>query len=204
MSSEQPVTAPPLAAMLGARGPAHSGPAFVPYAGFASRAMAMVIDLLILAGIVVTAGIAFDFFWSTSGITWVIGRLTASFPWLQPVVVFFNSGTFVLIVILTLGFLYFTFFYSLGGATIGKYVMGLRVVTADGRRLRPRRAALRTLAYSVSSLALYLGFLAVLADDRRRGWHDRFARTAVVYKWQAAQEGAGYAEIADGPEVRYT
>jgi uncharacterized RDD family membrane protein YckC len=200
MSTEQqPVAAPTISPAFGARGAAHSGPAFAPYAGFVSRAMAMVIDLLIIAGIVVTGGTAFNFFWNTSGITWVIGRLTARFLWLQPVVVFLNSATFILIVILALAFLYFTFFYSLGGATIGKYVMGLRVVTADGRRLHPRRAALRTLAYSVSSLALYLGFLAVLADDRRRGWHDRIARTAVVYKWQAEPEEADGIQIAERP-----
>lgn len=164
---------------------ADDGPVHALYAGFASRTAAMVIDLLIIGAVYVLTGVSFDFFQRTSGLNWVVDFLTARFTWLVPVVTFFNSPAFAVMLLCVLSFVYFAFFFGLGGATIGKYVMGLRVVTADGRRLRPRRAILRALAYTPSALALYLGFLAVLVDDRRRGWHDKIARTVVIYRWRA-------------------
>ena len=36
-------------------------------------------------------------------------------------------------------------------------------------------------------LTLGVGFLWVIIDDRREGWHDKLARTCVVYAWQARQ-----------------
>ncbi|MFQ3662419.1 MAG: RDD family protein [Chloroflexaceae bacterium] len=75
-------------------------------------------------------------------------------------------------------------FIRIGGATIGKYLPGLRVLRADGRPLRTGRAALRALAYALSSLPIYIGFLNILIDDRRRGWHDLVTGTVVVYYWR--------------------
>lgn len=43
----------------------------------------------------------------------------------------------------------------------------------------------RVLGYYISFLALFLGFLWVLVDDRRQGWHDKIADTIVVYDWEA-------------------
>lgn len=184
-----PAAPPPDESAVVVRGPRESreqaGPVYARYAGLVSRTMAMVVDLLIVGGVLIIGGMAVDFMARTSGLNQLLGILSSAMPWLAPAGVFLRSTLFELMITLGCLFLYFTFFYSFGGATIGKALMGLRVVTADGRRLRPRRAALRALAYAPSALALYLGFLAVLTDDRRRGWHDRIARTVVVYKWQA-------------------
>jgi uncharacterized RDD family membrane protein YckC len=38
----------------------------------------------------------------------------------------------------------------------------------------------RFLAYFVSALPLYLGFLWAGVDRRKQGWHDKIARTIVV------------------------
>ena len=38
---------------------------------------------------------------------------------------------------------------------------------------------LRFLAYFVSALPLYLGFLWIALDRRKQGWHDKIARTIV-------------------------
>lgn len=164
---------------------AYTGPVYAQYAGFGSRTVAMVIDLLIIGTVYVLGGVSFEFFQRTSGLSWVVDFLTARFTWLVPVMTFLDSATFSVLLLSGLNFVYFAAFFSLGGASIGKYIMGLRVVTADGRRLPPRRAVLRALAYALSALSLYLGFLTVLTDDRRRGWHDKIARTVVIYKWRA-------------------
>jgi uncharacterized RDD family membrane protein YckC len=44
----------------------------------------------------------------------------------------------------------------------------------------PRRALLRFVGLTLAALPLFAGFLLILVDDRRRGLHDRLARTVVV------------------------
>lgn len=81
---------------------------------------------------------------------------------------------------LVLNFLYHAGFWVLGGQTPGKALLGLAVVRADGGRLRLGAAFVRWLGYWLSGI-LFLGYLWVLADDRRQAWHDKLARTLVVY-----------------------
>jgi uncharacterized RDD family membrane protein YckC len=166
-----------------------AGPTYGSYAGFASRTMAMVIDLLIIISVFAVAAIVLEFFYRTSALENIVGWIQ---PWLvgwggafAPVVDFLLGSTFRLLALFGFAQLYFTLFYVAIGATPGKYLIGLRVVTRDGRPPRMGGAALRTLAYAASALPLYLGFLAVLVDNRRRGWHDRIAKTYVVHSWEA-------------------
>lgn len=160
-------------------------PRYATYAGFVSRALAMVIDLLIIGAVLLAGGIAADFFVRTSGIGQLLRLLAGELPWITPLRIFLVSTSFELIVAIVFGYCYFAFFYLFGGATIGKYLLGLRVVSADGGRLAPTQAAFRVFAYALSAFALYLGFLAVLVDDQRRGWHDRLSNSAVVHRWHA-------------------
>lgn len=71
--------------------------------------------------------------------------------------------------------------WSLAGATPGKWILGLRVIDSDGNAPRLGRALLRFAAYSVSIAPLLAGVAAIAFDPRRRAWHDRLARTAVVH-----------------------
>lgn len=170
-------------------------PRFVGYAGFITRLMAMIVDLLIIFAIWVFSGVALNFVVQTSGISELSKLIEELFVWIMPI----RQTIFGILVELTsllgLSQIYFTFFYSFGGASIGKYLMGLRVVRADGRPLKPARAALRTLAYAISTAVLYAGFLNVLVDDRRRAWHDLLTGTVVVHSWRAypGLEGEGAA-----------
>jgi uncharacterized RDD family membrane protein YckC len=163
----------------------HGLPSFVSYAGFVSRLLAMVVDLLIVAAVWVTLGFAVSFVGQTSGIGQIVALLRNFFGWVTPLQEFLLSAAFELLVLLSLTLFYFTFFYTFGGATLGKYLMGLRVLRSDGGHLRPHQAALRTLAYVASMLPVYLGFLNVLVDDRRRAWHDLLTGTVVVHSWYA-------------------
>ncbi len=76
---------------------------------------------------------------------------------------------------------YHVAFWAIAGRTPGKWLLGLRVVTADGRRPGVVRSTIRFLAYSVSIAPLLAGVIAIAFDPRRRAWHDRIARTQVVY-----------------------
>ena len=50
----------------------------------------------------------------------------------------------------------------------------------DGSRIGFARACLRYLGYLVSAFILYIGFIWVAFDDRKRGWHDMLAGTIAV------------------------
>jgi uncharacterized RDD family membrane protein YckC len=80
---------------------------------------------------------------------------------------------------------YFLFFLTLTGQTIGKRLVGVRVISTRGGHLTVWQSSLRVIGYFVSLLPLYVGFLAALLDVQRRAWHDRIAGTLVVYVWAA-------------------
>ena len=57
----------------------------------------------------------------------------------------------------------------------------LRVVMdKDGGPITVGPAILRLIGYWIDSLVFYLGFIWILIDSRRRGWHDLIAGTVVV------------------------
>ncbi|WP_129673994.1 RDD family protein [Candidatus Chloroploca sp. Khr17] len=184
------MTAPPLDPPPVVSDPEPAVLQFVGYAGFASRLVAMVVDLLIVSITWIFWGFALTFLSQTSGINGLLAFVNSFFNWIIP----YQNLLSILLEISTLlliAQLYFTFFYGFGGATIGKYLMGLQVVRRNGQPLSLARAALRTLAYLVSTPLIYAGFINILIDDRRRGWHDLLAGTVVVHSWR---------DYPDGPE----
>src|SRR5690606_19927502 len=66
---------------------------------------------------------------------------------------------------------YHTACVAIFGKTIGKAILGLRVVRPDGTKPSLGRAALRSIAYLFSAF-MVLGFAWVAVDGRRQGWHD--------------------------------
>ncbi len=65
--------------------------------------------------------------------------------------------------------------------TPGKLLLGCQVVDArSGRSLGLGQALLRYLGYFVSALPLGLGFLWIIWDKRKQGFHDKIAGTVVV------------------------
>jgi uncharacterized RDD family membrane protein YckC len=93
-----------------------------------------------------------------------------------------------------LGFLlwsaaYFVTFWSSTGQTAGNRVMQIRVMrAADGAVLRPRQSLVRLAGVMLAALPLFLGFLPILLNKRRRGLHDMIAGSVVV---GAAAPGTG-------------
>jgi uncharacterized RDD family membrane protein YckC len=81
-------------------------------------------------------------------------------------------------------FLYLWLSVAIFGKTLGKTIMGVRVVSADGSvSLHSRQAFVRALTYPLSFALLGIGLLGIVFGRERRAWHDHFARTAVVYDW---------------------
>lgn len=159
------------------------------YAGFVSRAIAFVLDILIVIAIiaVINGAIALtlDFF---------LGLDVASCPplnfgngVLQSGLICHAANLTRLVLTLVAAPVYFGLFWTLGGQTLGQYVMGLRVVRLDGKRMTFWRSLVRWMGYFVSFFALGIGYLWVLWDDRRQGFMDKLAKTVVVYSWEAKQ-----------------
>jgi uncharacterized RDD family membrane protein YckC len=158
------------------------------YAGFVSRTIAYVADMLIIVAIIAVVNgviaLALDLF---------LGVQVASCPPLSlsgllSTSLLCHAANWLrifLTIVVTPG--YFAIFWALGGQTLGQYAMGLRVVRLDGRRMTFWRSLVRWFGYILSFVALGLGYLWVLWDDRRQGFADKLAKTVVVYAWEARQ-----------------
>ena len=75
---------------------------------------------------------------------------------------------------------YFCVFTAVGGQTIGKMAMRIRVVTAEDRPLDAAAAAVRSLAGTLSALTLGLGYVPALFGAAHHAVHDRLTHTRVV------------------------
>jgi uncharacterized RDD family membrane protein YckC len=160
---------------LGARADRTSEEAFakregVRWGGFFRRLLAFVIDMFI---IVVLA--AFMFLLSYIGYTVGLAGYGRAITWRNaaPLFVFTTWGGMVLAT------LYFVVFHGMEGKTIGKWLLGLRVVGADQTAIGYRQALLRWLAEVVFA-PLVVGFLWVLWSHEKKAWHDYLAHTWVI------------------------
>ncbi|MFH2204493.1 MAG: RDD family protein [Elusimicrobiota bacterium] len=76
---------------------------------------------------------------------------------------------------------YFTYMPAAhDGRTLGKMAAGLAVIRADGSALTFGRAFGRWVGYYLSSLPLFLGFIAAAFTKEKRALHDYVADTRVV------------------------
>ncbi|MFW6174521.1 MAG: RDD family protein [Chloroflexota bacterium] len=75
---------------------------------------------------------------------------------------------------------YFTGPVALWGATVGKAVLGMRIVRADGGRVGWGRALARCLAWLLSWLLLAAGHIMIASRRDKRGLHDLIAGTRVI------------------------
>ena len=83
-------------------------------------------------------------------------------------------------------FLYFTYQWAVSGKTLGMAILGLQVVTAQGRPISGRQAVFRTVGLGFTLfLTLGIGFLGIVYQRERRALNDFIAGTAVVYDWDA-------------------
>jgi uncharacterized RDD family membrane protein YckC len=86
-------------------------------------------------------------------------------------------GTLLVIVI---EIAYFVYFWSSSGQTPGKKIMGIKVVTTDGQLVSFGKAFLRLVGYVISGFVFCLGFIWIIFDSNKQGWHDKIAGTYVI------------------------
>jgi uncharacterized RDD family membrane protein YckC len=151
-----------------------TAPAGPPYAGLVTRTIAFALDAAIvnLAALVVAATLALAF---------SILHLPHA---VKDALIAVGGAAFV---VWTVG--YFATFWSTTGQTPADRLMRIRVRDAEADAPLPAwRAIVRFLGVVLCAIPLGAGFLPILFDGRRRGLHDRLARTVVV---TAADEPGG-------------
>jgi uncharacterized RDD family membrane protein YckC len=126
------------------------------------RLQAAAIDL----GLLVTLWVVVVYFASRAAHV-PLSSLRPAWPWLVGYVAF-------------LGLVYSSYFTGTTGQTLGKMVLGLRVLDASSRPPGYLRSFLRAAVGAIGILAAGLGQLPMLFDPARRGVHDRLLRTRVV------------------------
>ncbi len=63
--------------------------------------------------------------------------------------------------------------------TFGKQMMNIQVTDKKGRRISLKKSIARNLFKIISYTIAGFGFLNILFDKKKQGWHDRFANTLV-------------------------
>lgn len=66
------------------------------------------------------------------------------------------------------------------GATVGKFIFGVRVISRCSARLSIWQVVIRELSKYISGLFLNLGYISIIVSRRKRAWHDIIACTAVT------------------------
>ncbi len=91
-----------------------------------------------------------------------------------------SSGRLLWLHVLVLLMFYFVWCWLNGGQTLPMKTWKLRLVNADGNRLRPLQALLRYLAAWPSTLLFGIGIFWALIDKDKQFLHDRIAGTRIV------------------------
>lgn len=145
----------------------------LPIANFGRRFGAAFLDLLLLTFLVFLLKFAFpDFsnilffkkatpFMTNNATNWVLSRSSLIGVWIIYSMIMESTAM---------------------QGTIGKQVMGIMVADIEGNRITLPRSIGRNLFKIVSYAILGLGFVYVLLDNKRRGWHDIVANTLVIQK----------------------
>jgi uncharacterized RDD family membrane protein YckC len=150
----------------------------VPYAGIATRAVALAIDVALSQAVFVVGAALLSLIAS------LVGQLRPE--WL--VAILAGAGWFLVVGA------YFVGFWSVTGQTPGMRLMQARVLTAAGTPPGFWRSNVRLIGLALAIIPLFAGFLPVLVDGRRRALPDFLAGTVVVYADRAVEATA---EVVD-------
>lgn len=140
------------------------------WGGFFRRASAFFVDLLLLS---VLSLLLFYFAYVGYSVGLAAHHLSLASN---------NLEVFLRIVLfawLSLGVGYFVLFHGMEGKTIGKWLLGLKVVGVNQAPITYNQALIRFIGALISAI-FGLGLLWVLFHPEKRGWHDLLAGTWVI------------------------
>lgn len=126
------------------------------YAGFTKRFIANLIDFILVALAGWAIGLIFgvNIFKESWGVKW-----------------FNNILTMIYFIVMEAG---------RNNATLGKQIVGLKVVTTNGAPITLQDALVRNLCKIISAAILMIGFIMVAFSVKKQGLHDMIAGTLVI------------------------
>lgn len=136
------------------------------YASFGRRLIAFALDYIFLATVtfVVQTLIYEQIDWNKAGPEVILASV-----WLT--VGFYFTATIGYFTLMTAG---------KSGATIGKSLLGIKVICTETSEISYGKALVRTISSYLSAMFLYVGFLIAIIDKRNQTFHDKIAGTVVV------------------------
>ena len=148
----------------------HSVALELEYASFGARLLAMIIDIVIIntASSMIQAPFLALMLGNLNSTTMIVG-------FVGPIFLVGGLAVFYTVWLES----------SAWQATLGKKILGLRVVDLDGQRITFWKSAARNFNKSISSLILGIGYLMPLWTAKRQALHDRMARCLVIKKRSA-------------------
>jgi uncharacterized RDD family membrane protein YckC len=141
------------------------------YAGFWIRFVARVIDAVILGVVAMIIRIPL-------GLVMVGPARTGDISMLPMIM---GLGGILALVQIAMQVAYEVYFLSTRGATLGKQVLGLKVIRNDGSMLSAGQAAGRFFAQWLSAIIFFIGYIMAGFDPEKRALHDRICDTRVIY-----------------------
>lgn len=139
-----------------------------PYSGFWKRFLAYSIDSIIVNIIILSLGASISF-GTGSGFSYFPGALIAA--------------------------AYFIFFWLRDGQTLGNRLLAIKVVREGNQPLDISTGIIRYIGYLLSSVVFGLGFLWVIWDKKKQGWHDKIAKTLVIETGEKSRVGLAIAIV---------
>jgi len=130
------------------------------YAGFTKRLLAFIIDRIIIWIVIcLILGFTLDHgiysMWNFFGVQGIIGEI--------------------------LVYIYFVVCEtSSWQGTLGKHLLGMKVVNEQYGKVTASQAMWRFTWKYLSFFVLALGFIWVIFDPKKQGWHDKLAKTYVI------------------------
>jgi len=146
--------------------PSHPTPAKRELAGIGARFVALLIDSIIV-------GIAYGVLFAVFGFN---GHHYTDFDGYMGSD---TNGAYNMVRV-AIELAYGTYFIGQFGATWGKQVMGIEVVTEDGTKPSFNTAFIRAFVSLISGAVFALGYIWAFFNPRKQTWHDLAARTFVV------------------------
>ena len=66
--------------------------------------------------------------------------------------------------------------------TIGKFIMGLKVVDVNGERLTLKHSLKRNFSKLVSYSGFMIGFIWIAFSKKKQAWHDKISKTFIIHR----------------------
>ncbi len=152
--------------------------------GFFKRILIVVYDgLLLLAVAMVTSALLMAVFMFVAPESFFIDPATLENP---KMIELSQSGRIVGGVIVSINcivisFIFYAWFWTNGGQTLGMRAWNLYLIKPDGKFITWKIALIRYCVAIISWTAVGMGFAWILLNSRKQSWHDSISGTQIIF-----------------------